>query len=533
MASAEGKSLGKVLKRLRQQLEKKQEDVAKALGIPTPTYSSWERGRTEPNIAGLLNLSRYYGTDVTQLLSSIILPLRIGSWYPLMGRFHPINNPNGFYTLIYWFMFNRLYFFDIMGQRFYSELIESWSKDDKDKDNASYTFFLRRDDVRFHGGRLLELEDVKYSYEQHIEQYPFFKQFIESINIKREDYAIELKFRRNKWLGLEHIPAPYIVQRRDVNKTECFEGTGPWLIRDDQQRLLRNAPENGLPQPVTLEANLKYFGSKPKIKEVEYNKFENQQELEEALKEGDVDLGYNCEVDDPDRFNFQVNNSSTPHFLVFNKEVCKDGRMREAVALAINRKRIDERFGQRKARSLPAEHLYLILRDESLANGAGYDPKRAKELWKEATADLKEEFSLKISTRPDDYDPLASELAEEVVEQLKSLGMKAKEEADIGNAHAWVELIALNQPRQVYNSLHSTKSYKYSNEHVDLLLKNIETDTYRQLQKLLSAEHVIIPLIRRGVVITYTKALMTHSRLREGPNALYGPNAVHWELLHH
>ena len=54
--TGEGNALGKNLRELRQARNLKQEDVANALDVPPPTYSSWERGKTQPDVETILLL---------------------------------------------------------------------------------------------------------------------------------------------------------------------------------------------------------------------------------------------------------------------------------------------------------------------------------------------------------------------------------------------------------------------------------------------------------------------------------------------
>ncbi len=81
--SSSGKfgALGKSLRELRSSRGLKQEDVANALRVATPTYSSWERGRTEPDTSRILELARFFDITVGRLLRSEPRPLRIGTWF--------------------------------------------------------------------------------------------------------------------------------------------------------------------------------------------------------------------------------------------------------------------------------------------------------------------------------------------------------------------------------------------------------------------------------------------------------------------
>lgn len=45
-----------------------QGEIARLLGVAVPTYSGWERGRSEPPISCLIKLAEYFGITVDQLL---------------------------------------------------------------------------------------------------------------------------------------------------------------------------------------------------------------------------------------------------------------------------------------------------------------------------------------------------------------------------------------------------------------------------------------------------------------------------------
>ena len=61
-------SFAKRLKELREEKGVLQSDVAKMLGIATPSYSNWEQGRTLPAITYLPILAEYFGVTTDNLL---------------------------------------------------------------------------------------------------------------------------------------------------------------------------------------------------------------------------------------------------------------------------------------------------------------------------------------------------------------------------------------------------------------------------------------------------------------------------------
>jgi len=538
--------LGNNIRELRQTRGLNQEDVAKALGISSPTYSSWERGRTEPSIDGLLSLARYFDVSVDRLLRSESRILKIGSWLEPPERFHPIKEQSGIFAMIYRMVFNHLYYYDIFERRFHVELVDSWLVN-RSSDEPGYTFYVRSN-VKFHNGDPLQLEDIKSSYELFRDQFPILKQFIDSVEIRREEHAIELRLR--KWIELEYIPSPYIIPRSCVERAECFEGTGPFMLVDEEQR---DKVRGGLKQPVMLERNNEYYGKMAAIEAVEVQRFNSLERMKASLENGNIDFAYSFELRNSEKsgdFVVKHGHSTHPFYLVLKPEskICSDRNVRMAVDCAIDRNRILERIGVEEAELLPSSHLYLLLREEpSEDEGSRYDQAKARESWEAAKDSLNQkgitDFVLKIC--PAHNDPVLAEIANEIVEQLKETGISAEEiklldddregnKRKIKEADALVEIVKFSTLIALYENLHSSRSpfrnWSYNDSLIDDSLDDIKgMDTFRTIQESLSSTRFFLPLFHRGIVVTHTKDLDMRSRLRL-TNVPYGPDMVHWEF---
>jgi ABC-type transport system substrate-binding protein/plasmid maintenance system antidote protein VapI len=522
--------LGKNLRELRQARDLKQEDVASALGVPSPTYSSWERGRTEPSVEGILRLARYFDVSLDRLLRSEPHVLRIGSSYPIGpdARFHPIKHPGDLYVLMYPVIFNRLYSFDVHERRFYVELIDSWYVD-KNADRPGYTFYLRSN-VSFHNGDELELEDVKSSYELLFERDKFFKHFIDEVTIIDEEHAIRLELKPGKWLELDALPAPYILPRSYADDDECFVGTGPFKLTGEQRNRLRE----GLKQPVVLESNNAYFGKIPSIKAIEFHRIHDPDKLKDSLKSGAVNMAVGVSLDEPDRFDVKYGVGTLPLYLIFRENTNED--LKKAVDLALDRQRIIDALGI-EGQILSSHHLYLLLR-EAPSPQNNYDPANAKKHWEKAKSSLTRngttEFVLRIAPFYEEH-KLMVDAVKEIVKQLGELGIPAELESDQQKADALVTVIVFRDYPSVYWALHSSERenrwWGYGNSYLDSLLDNIEgMHTYEEIQKVLTAEHLFIHLFRQRVPITHIKDLDTVSKFRRS-DALYGPYVVHWKFI--
>lgn len=56
------------LRKLRRQKDISQGELAKALGVPLPTYSNWEQGRAIPTIHMVPKIAAYYHITIDELL---------------------------------------------------------------------------------------------------------------------------------------------------------------------------------------------------------------------------------------------------------------------------------------------------------------------------------------------------------------------------------------------------------------------------------------------------------------------------------
>lgn len=70
-----GKIFGENLRRLRKTANLTQEELAYKLSVTPQAVSSWERGRTEPNMGQTENICRVLGCDMADLLRNTYRPI--------------------------------------------------------------------------------------------------------------------------------------------------------------------------------------------------------------------------------------------------------------------------------------------------------------------------------------------------------------------------------------------------------------------------------------------------------------------------
>jgi len=528
--------IGQNLFELRQTSKLNQEIIANALGITPGTYSSWERGRTEPSAKDILRLASYFNVEVGRLFRLEHRPLKIGSWFQPIGKFHPIINPGGFFSLIYPIVFNRLYYYDIHERRFYVGLIDSWSAD---KRNSTYTFYLKKD-VKFHSGDPLRLDDVRRSFKLYIKQNKFYGNFIDNVVVLEDEYAIELRLER--WLELKELPAPFIIPKSyiETEMEECFDGTGPFKLTDVKQQ---DRIRDGLKEPVTLESNNEYFGKIASIQSVEYKFIKEPSNLEDSLNKGEIDLAYAIEPKslDMNRFAVERVEGTLAFYLVLTQssKVCEDDNVRKTIDLALDREAIISALKIDNAQLLPDSHLYLVLSDVHYEYSRKKDnDAEIKALWEKAADSFGKnegtEPILRVSSSYREEFPFMSELVDEIVKQLTKIGIKTQYEPEWQKADALIQIVEFPDIMMIYMNLNShveqgTRDipWKYKNSYIDQLLENFNgMETYRQIQNMLSAERVFLPLFCTGFTVAYTKELFPNNRHL----IPYGSDIVYWEF---
>lgn len=172
---------------------------------------------------------------------------------------------------------------------FEPELAESWTVSD---DGTVWTFKIRPGS-EFHDGQALTAADIAFSYSfyQSHEDFPFlpvYTGFFESVAAPDDNTVVitltePLPNMESQLIFLyvlpEHIWSQY--EGPAAAEFENFEmiGTGPFKMKEYQQG-----------EFVHLEANKEHFLYPPKIDEVVFQTFDNQDALVQAIQTGQVDM---------------------------------------------------------------------------------------------------------------------------------------------------------------------------------------------------------------------------------------------------
>lgn len=168
-------------------------------------------------------------------------------------------------------------------------LAESWKVSD---DNLTWTFNLQKD-VKWHDGEPFTSQDVKYSYETFLEanmgMYSDFLKGITSIETP-DDLTVVIKTEKPK-ANMLYVTAPilpkHIWEKVKSDELETWPnekpiGTGAFKFVEWKKG-----------EFVKLEANKEYFGGAPKVGELIFPLYANNDTMVQSLKIAEIDAAIN------------------------------------------------------------------------------------------------------------------------------------------------------------------------------------------------------------------------------------------------
>lgn len=298
-------------------------------------------------------------------------------------------------------------------------LAESWKK----VDDKTYDFKIR-DNVKFHNGDKLQLEDIKFSFERMLKspRISFIVPPIEKIEIV-EPNTIRIITKTPFAPLLYHLshPALGIVSKKVIESSgENPEiiGTGPykynsWIIGDQ----------------VILDKNEDYFLTPPSFDKLIFKTITEPTNREIALETKEIDIA--LDISTVDASKIKENNelalytkpSYSYRYLGFNnkKDVFQNENLRKAIDYAIDKESIVNiilnGYGS-MANSVIAPNVFGFT--DSVKN-VGYNPKKAKELMKNLNNNG--EITLELLTMGSSDEKA---IAEVIQANLKEIGIDLK-----------------------------------------------------------------------------------------------------------
>ena len=267
------------------------------------------------------------------------------------------------------------------------QLAESWTIS---PDGKTYTFRLRRG-VKFHNGREMVADDVKYSYERILnpktgsQVRPDFEVIERVAAPDRETVVLTLKRPHARTLGMLDGDWAAIVPREEVEKhgdlNTVAVGTGPFKL---QSRVAN--------QQLVLERNPDYYeAGKPYLDRVVFKIIPDEFALMADLRAGNTDLVFTVPIQMLDELRkapgvkYLETPSSLVTFMYLNTQRPPFDKLpaRQALTLAIDKAKIVQAAYQAIGRPVPT--LVPSTSPVRVTQPAdAFDPEKAKQLLREA-----------------------------------------------------------------------------------------------------------------------------------------------------
>lgn len=308
------------------------------------------------------------------------------------------------------------------------DLAESW---EFTPDGTSVTFKLH-ENVKWHDGEPFTSEDVKWTFDQIIEQEGFAASSlsdIEQISCPDENtVTMQLKGPNSGIISYLAWNGTFIMPKH------IYEGTD-WLENEANQNPIGTGPfkfvEHKAGQTITLEKNEEFFGDKPHLDKIVISIIPDQNTAYQAWLNGEVDeLRNGVPANEMDKYennpDYVVYDKLWPNrgYLFFNLQdgPFVDLKVRQAVAYGIDRDEINEKALKNLGEK--AEYFISPLYDWALDTSIKLperDVEKAKQLLEEAgyTADAE---GIYFTTTIDTF-PGFEDVVEVIRANLKEIGI--------------------------------------------------------------------------------------------------------------
>jgi peptide/nickel transport system substrate-binding protein len=321
-------------------------------------------------------------------------------------------------------------------------------------DGKSIKFFLRKG-VKWHDGREVTAEDVKFTFEYKKKHNVGTDMciggpFLESAEVV-DKYTVILRLKEPVVVSLlQELAIGYLIPKHiwenideplKYTDTKNMIGCGPYIFES----------YDPVAQTATFRANHDYFQGAPSVEKVKIKYYKNFDQVVLALKKGEIDAIADYSMPVPGSYastlegDKNINLGLTPGLQVpaylafcYKNYPMKEKKFREAVAYAINYENIVRsicgKYGEVPGKGLvpPAMPGY----DPSIPK-LEYNPQKAKELL--ASLKITEPVYVMPQTAPGKEETMIR-VAEMVCSYLKEVGIDARIDQEvIGNYDKWKE----------------------------------------------------------------------------------------------
>jgi peptide/nickel transport system substrate-binding protein len=385
-------------------------------------------------------------------------------------------------------------------------LAERWQT----TDNLYYTFFLKKG-VRFHNGRELTAEDVKFVLDRARNpetKHPHVKQYEDIANVQvRDSYTVTIGLKRTNAMFLYNLARQgSVIYPRDAVEQQKSQpiGTGPFILerwdRGDRIVLKRHADY--------------HVKGLPKLERVTFRFVPDANAALAALQAGDIDVmafGLGPEsvevVRRAPNLQLILGETTSDVILALNnsKKPFSDVRVRRAITHAIDKPEVVKgaMFGLGRILGSNVDPLNPYFVDMSKA--VPHDPARAKQLLAEAGYPAGFEAVLRVAPQ---Y-PYTVRTGEVLVEQLAKTGIRVKlEQIEWGqwldrvykNADYDMTIIGHAESWDAGNYANPKYYYRYDSPRFQAVFQESETtlddkkrrELYAELQKIMADEAPVV-----------------------------------------
>lgn len=406
------------------------------------------------------------------------------------------------------------------------ELVPAVASDYKiSEDGKTYTFTLR-EGVKFHNGKAVTAQDVKYSIERNAgmrDQELLISRFenIESVNIV-DDSTVNVVLKEADTELIAYMTVAIIPEDYKEQSSKPV-GTGPFVFSSYD-----------VDNKFVVKRNDGYWGDKPELEEVTFKIVANTDSVLLDLQAGTIDI-YPYLTDDQakelsSKFNIEVGNTNLVQgvFLNNENEYFRNEKVRMAMCHAIDKEVIRDMVSGGNGTTIgsfmfPGLGKYF---NEDVIDDYEYDVEKAKSLLKEAGYPNGFEFTMSI---PNNYQFHIS-TGEVIVEQLKKVGITAN--IELIDWNVWLDEIytgrefeatiigfdstlAPNDLMRRFVSDNSKNMCNYVNAKYDKYYKkavettddNKKVEYYKELQQILSDDAASIFIQDPPLLVAVSKKL--------------------------
>ncbi len=422
-------------------------------------------------------------------------------------------------------------------------VLQPWLATHWERPDALTWVFHLRDGVRFHDGRALEAEDVAWTIRSLLDGTVVSAKSGNFASVERvetpERLTVVVRTKRpDAGLAFNLSDGLFGVVPRGAGRELGLHPVGSGAFR------FVSAVQD---KEVVLERNAAYWAGAPRIARVRLPVVPDNITAALELRKGSADIESNVvtldmvhALEQTPNLKVESGASSIALYMTLNVQdpVLKDGRVRQAMALAIDKQAIIQALWRGQARAaetlLPAEHWAAAKAGEIPAYR--HDVERAKRLLEEAgfpagKDGVRLRVTLKTST-----DETVRLLATVLQQQMREAGIElTTRSAEFGTFYADItkgafqmyilRWIGSNEDPDIFRYAYGTASFppkggnrgRYSNARVDALIAAAagETDVarrramYVEIQRIVAQDLPVIPL-------WYPNNEVVHSRRIEG-----------------